>query len=152
MPREAKTASTASSVPGSLRTANTRVVRRAWPGDADGRGVAAPGFATTRNRVRLSAPTGSVGQDRAEQRGRPRREQGRRPSLPPVGDELARAGRVVGRQQAPRPGAQERLGLAERLDVGVDALDVLEILARQRRQAEPDRHDHLANDDQVVLE
>ena len=69
-----------------------------------------------------------------------------------VHDELAGAGRVVGRQQAPRPRAKKGLGLTERLDVGVDALDRLEAFAGQRGEAEVDGHDDLADDDQVVLE
>ena len=94
-----------------------------------------------------------VGQDlQPEQAGGPRREDGRRATLATLGDRLAGTGRVVGRQQLPRAGAQEGLGLAERLDVRVDALDLVEPLAGQRRQAEPDRHDDLADDLQVVLE
>ena len=65
---------------------------------------------------------------------------------------LPGAGRVVGREELPRPRPQERLGLAERLDVRVDALDVVDPLTGQRREAEADRHDDLAADDQVVLE
>ena len=69
-----------------------------------------------------------------------------------VGDGLARAGGVVRRQQLPRPRAQERLGLAERLDVRVDPLDVLDPLAGQRGEAEAHRDDDLAADDEIVLE
>ncbi len=94
-----------------------------------------------------------VGQDlQAEQARRPRRQDGGRAPLPPVDDGLAGAGRVVGREQLPRPRPQERLRLAERLDVRVDPLDVLETLAGQRREAEPDRDDDLAADLQVVLQ
>ena len=66
---------------------------------------------------------------------------------------LAGAGRVVGGQTSVHGrGAQESLRLAERLDVRVDPLDILEPLAGQRGQAQPDRDDDLADDDQVVLE
>ena len=74
------------------------------------------------------------------------------PRSPRVRDGLAGAGGVVGRQELPGPRAQERLGLAERLDVRVDALDVLEPLAGQRREAQADRHDDLARDLEVVLD
>ena len=94
-----------------------------------------------------------VGQDlEPEQRRGARRQDGRRAALAAVGDGLAGAGRVVGRQELPGPAAQERLGLAERLDVRVDALDVVEPLAGERGEAERDRHDDLAADLEIVLE
>ena len=47
---------------------------------------------------------------------------------------------------------QEGLCLAEGLDVRVDPLDPLDRLARERGEAEPDGHDDLADDLQLVLE
>src|SRR4029077_11531625 len=41
---------------------------------------------------------------------------------------------------------------AEGLDVGVDPLDVVDPLPRQRGQTQTDRHDHLATDDEVELD
>ena len=64
-----------------------------------------------------------------------------------VGDELARPRRVRGGQQRPWPRAQERLRLAQRLDVRVDPLDGVDTLAGQRRQAESHGHDGLGDDD-----
>ena len=82
----------------------------------------------------------------AEQGGRARRQDRAGAALAGVRDGFAGPGRVVGRQELPRPCAQEHLGLAERLDMRVDPLDVLEALARQGRQAQPDRDDDLADD------
>ena len=94
-----------------------------------------------------------VGQDlEPEQRRRPRRQDRRRAALRAVDDEPARAGRVVGRQQRPRPGPQERLGLAERLDVRVDPVDLVEPLAGQGGEAQPDRDDDLGPKLEIVLE
>ena len=93
------------------------------------------------------------GQDlETKERGGAGREDGGCARFVAVGDELARAGRVVGREKGPRTGAQEPLGLAERLDVGVDPLDALDRFPRQRRQAEPDRHDDLPDHIQRVLQ
>ena len=93
------------------------------------------------------------GQDgQAEARRRAWREDGSGTTFLAIRDELAGAGRVVGRQQAPRPRPEEGLGLTERLDVGVDALDRLEALTGQGGEAQVDRHDDLADDDEVVLE
>ena len=88
----------------------------------------------------------------AEQRRGTRREDGGRPPFAGLRDGLAGTGRVVGREELPRPRPQERLGLAERLDVRVDALDVLEPLAGERGEAQPHGHDDLAGDRQVVLD
>ena len=153
-PWSAKTRRTASSVPGSLRTATTSVVRRRRrrrPSSAGG------GASGSRQHDEPGPVAGQVadpvGEDlEAEQRRRARRQDGGRAALAAVGDGLAGAGGVVRREELPRPRAQERLGLAERLDVRVDPLDVLEPLAGQRREAEADRHDDLAADDEVVLE
>ena len=112
------------------------------------------GRARTRNRVRLSRQVADlVGEDlQAEQGGGPRRQDRGGPALAGVDDGLAGPGRVVRREELPRAGAQERLGLAERLDVRVDALDVVEPLSGERGEAERDRHDDLAADREVVLE
>ena len=59
---------------------------------------------------------------------------------------------VVGREQAPGSGPEEPLGLAERLDVRIDPLDLVESLSGQRRQAEADGHHDLAHDDETVLQ
>ena len=155
-PCSAKTRSAARSVPGSFRTVMTSVVPHGGrpPRPASAGRSAAPGGASTRNRVRLPGRSPDlVDQDlEAEQRRRPRREDGGRAALAAIGDGLAGPGRVVGREQLPRPGPQERLGLAERLDVRVDPLDVVEPLAGQRSEAQPDRDDDLAADHEVVLE
>ena len=152
-PWSAKTRRTASSVPGSLRTATTSVVR--WPAPAATSGRA-PGIGPGEHeepRPVAGQVADLVGEDlQTEQGGRPGREDRRRAALALVGDGLAGAGRVVGRQELPRPAAQERLGLAERLDVRVDPLDVVDPLARQRGQAQADRHDDLGADDEVELE
>ena len=153
-PWSAKTRRTASRVPGSLRTATTSVVRRSPAVGRQQRAEAGlrPGQDQEPGPVARQVAD-LVGQDlEPEQAGRPWRQDGRRAALGAVGDGLAGAGRVVGRQQLPRPAAQEGLGLAERLDVRVDALDVVERLAGQRGEAEADRDDDLAADLEVVLE
>ena len=152
-PCSARTRRTASSVPGSLRTATTIVVRRCAGGSTSG------GVVPTRRRqdqeagpvVRQVADL--VGQHlEAEQSRGTWREDGGRPPFAAVSDGLAGARRVVGREELPRTGPQERLGLAEGLDVRVHALDVLEPLARERGEAQPHGDDDLAGDGQVVLD
>ena len=107
-PCSAKTRRTASSVPGSLRTATTSVVRVAVRPPRRG-SDGASGRARTRNRVRLPgrSPISSARISSPNRRGGPRREHGRRAALAAVDDRLAGAGRVVGRQQLPRAAAQE---------------------------------------------
>ena len=117
-------------------------------------GRRASGRARTRKRVRFSGTVwiSAARTVRPKPRRRAWREDGRGAAFLAIRDELAGTGRVVGRQQAPGPRTKEGLGLTERLDVGVDALDRLEALARQRGEAQVDRHDDLADDDEVVLE
>ena len=101
-PWSAKTRRTASSVPGSFRTATTSVVR--VPVDrpaasAQVRGVR-PGEDQEPGPV-AGQVADLVGEDLEPEQGRgPRRQDGRRAALAAVGDGLAGAGRVVGRQRA----------------------------------------------------
>ena len=131
-PWSAKTRRTASSVPGSLRTATTSVVRRAVrrrradgggrrPG---GRGRGSGSGCPAGRRSRRRAP-----RDRTAPAARGE-STAAAPRSPRVGDGLAGTGGVVGRQQLPRPRPQERLGLAEGLDVRVDPLDVVDAAGR----------------------
>jgi len=72
--------------------------------------------------------------------------------LLPIADHAAGSGRVGGGQQRPITRQQERFSLSQRLDVGVDALDRLDALSRQCCQAEPHRHDDLADHHGLGLE
>ena len=83
-PCSANTDSTRRSVPGSLRTANTSVVRVARRSPGASGGSAAPGRATTRNRVRLSVDVlDPVGQDLQPEQRRRHAATARRPRRAP---------------------------------------------------------------------
>jgi hypothetical protein len=77
---------------------------------------------------------------------------GRGGSIALLDDEFAGSGGVVCGQQIPASRTQEPLGLAEGLDVRVHVSDIVDGRARQRREAQIDRHDDLARDDELVLE
>ena len=137
-------------MPGSLRTDTMSV--ECIAGDVVGRsGHDRAGRASTRNRVRLrgsdwmsAARTSSP--NSAAARGDSTAAD---PVSAAVRDHLAGARGVGGREQAPVAGPQECLGLTQRLDVGIDPLDVLEPLTGERRQAQPDGHDDLAHDGHI---
>ena len=123
-PWSAMTRSTRSSVPGSLRTAKTIVVRGtvATPGGSAGTSPSpAPSDREPGPVAGLVADL--VGEDLEPEEGGDAR---RRIAAAPRSARrrsLSGAGGVVGRQDLPWPAAEERVGLGERLGVAVDALD-----------------------------
>ena len=137
----ASTLSTRTRVPGSLRTETSSVECIADDWAAAAAGPRAPGGASTRKRVRLrgsdwmsAASTSRPNSDAARGESTAAEPVSSRSAIIlPAPAVLVAASRLQSRR------AQERLGLAERLDVRVDPLDVLETLSRQGREAQPDR-------------